>query len=229
MIIGNGMIASAFHSLYDTSDEVLIFASGVSDSTCTNIHQFIRESELLRDSLEKNHNKRFFIYFSTCSIYDSSLVSQPYVMHKIAMEELSLSHPGGYVVRLPQVAGPQAPVNTLIASLIRKILANEDVIIWSNARRNVIDVQDVVRIVSFFIENKEFPKNIINVANPISYSVDEIVGVMEDLLKTNAIKKYISKGCSYDIDVTEINKITTLIDLNFGCDYLKNVILRYYT
>ncbi len=229
MIIGNGMIASAFHTLYKDSNEVLIFSSGVSDSTCTNIEKFSRESSLLCDFLKKNQNICYFIYFSTCSIYDISLSNQPYVIHKRAMEKLVLSHPRGYIFRLPQVVGPNAPSNTLIASLIRNILAKEDVVIWSNARRNVIDIRDVVLVVSFLIENNEFPKKIINIANPISYSVDEIVTVIEDLLKIKAKKKFINKGSSYNIDLSEIKNIICLLGINFNCDYLKNVISRYYT
>jgi nucleoside-diphosphate-sugar epimerase len=48
---------------------------------------FLREENLLRKTIKENPNK-IFIYFSTCSIYDSSKNGSSYVNHKLKMEQI---------------------------------------------------------------------------------------------------------------------------------------------
>ena len=50
-IVGNGMIAKVFNNFKSDSTNCLIFASGVSDSTCKDPNQFIREELLLKNEL----------------------------------------------------------------------------------------------------------------------------------------------------------------------------------
>ena len=54
MIIGNGLIASIFSDI--DSDELLIFASGVSNSTCASDNEYLRERNLLIESINKNND-----------------------------------------------------------------------------------------------------------------------------------------------------------------------------
>jgi nucleoside-diphosphate-sugar epimerase len=228
MIIGNGMIGSSFSSLYKNSSGVLIFASGVSDSSCTDSLSFKREMSLLNETISIYKNVDNFIYFSTCSIYDPTLNSQPYVLHKKLMEKIVLSHSRGQVIRLPQVAGPQAPPRTLLASLKQKILVGEDITVWVNASRNIIDVEDVLAIVSFFIKKKSFPSKILNVANIRSYSIDHIIQAMSRLLNIQVSTSRIDKGGIYNIDVTNILNILELAGVEFNDNYLDKVIIKYY-
>ena len=65
MIIGNGLLANSIKEI-DT-DNVLFFASGVSNSLETRKDAFLREENLLVNHTLNQKNK--FIYFSTCSIY----------------------------------------------------------------------------------------------------------------------------------------------------------------
>jgi nucleoside-diphosphate-sugar epimerase len=144
------------------------------------------------------------------------------------MEQIVLSHPGGQVIRLPQVAGPKAPPNTLLASLKRKILIGEEIFIWANAFRNIIDLKDVLTLVSFFINQNSFPCKILNVANIHSYSVDQIVEVMSNLLNKQATITRLDKGIFYNIDVSDIICILDSTSINFNDNYLEKVIQLYY-
>lgn len=228
MIIGNGMIGTAFGPRYEDSLEILIFASGVSDSTCVDTLKFTREKNILIDAVSKLVNVKYFIYFSTCSVYDISLTSQPYVIHKKSMEELVLSHPRGQVIRLPQVAGPNAPPNTLLSNIKKKILFDEEVLIWRNAFRNIVDLEDVLSIVDFYIRENYFPCRKLNIANTQYFTVEEIVRTMASLLNRRVKTSYIDKGNFYRIDVTHIEKIIGLLDVNFDDRYLDRVLKRYY-
>ena len=228
MIIGAGMIGSAFDHLYGDSEEFLIFASGVSNSTCVDPLQFTREENLLIDAVNRYINVTYFIYFSTCSVYDISLVAQPYVIHKKSMEDIVLSHPGGQVIRLPQVAGLHAPPNTFLASIKNKIIFEEEVLVWRNAFRNIIDLADVVSILNFYIREKSFPCRKLNIANTLNYSAEQIVRTMGALLNRKVRATLVDKGGGCYIDVGHIEKIIPLLGINFDDKYLERVIKRYY-
>ena len=77
MIVGNGDIASVLHEV-DCND-ILLFASGVSNSSCTDEKEFERERMLL---LSQPRNKHL-VYFSSLSIYYST---SRYAAHKYEME-----------------------------------------------------------------------------------------------------------------------------------------------
>jgi len=80
MIVGNGMIATKFKR-YEDQDDVLIFASGVSNSSETKDISFLRELEMVKSCLDNFSDKRF-IYFSSCSLEDIELKNTPYHLHK---------------------------------------------------------------------------------------------------------------------------------------------------
>jgi len=80
MIIGSGDIASA---LIDRKD-VIFFASGVSDSRCEDIGEYMREELLLTDVSHRYPNKSLF-YFSSIGV---NLVQSKYFIHKLGMEDL---------------------------------------------------------------------------------------------------------------------------------------------
>jgi hypothetical protein len=66
LIIGNGLIASAFKK----NKDVIIFASGVSKSQEVRCAEFFRERKLLVDALQL---KKYIVYFGTCSVNDPEL------------------------------------------------------------------------------------------------------------------------------------------------------------
>ncbi|RXM60929.1 hypothetical protein BOQ60_23605 [Chryseobacterium sp. CH1] len=84
MIIGNGILANAL-KFYD-KDDVIFFASGVSNSLEKEASEFEREISLLKSVVSQNPDKKFF-YFSTCSIYDPTKTGSPYVIHKLKIEK----------------------------------------------------------------------------------------------------------------------------------------------
>jgi len=69
MVVGNGLLANTFKS-YSDNEDVIIFASGVSNSGCVDPEQFKRESNLVA---KYKTSKKLFVYFSTSSIEDPFL------------------------------------------------------------------------------------------------------------------------------------------------------------
>lgn len=222
------MIAQAFKDALGDKDNICIFASGVSNSLCADQSQYERESLLLKHFLNEKSKSEPFVYFGTCSVHDPELNSSVYVQHKLLMEDMVLSESGGFIVRLPQVAGRGASPHTLLSFLYSAIAGAFPVSVKENAFRNIIDVSDVVTIVLSLIETKQFANKIINVANVRSYSIYEIIETFEALLGKKAIMNNVPGGAAYPIDITMIEPLLAMFNIRFDDDYLKRTISRYY-
>lgn len=148
MIVGNGMIASAFKSYFGDDPDVIVFASGVSNSRENRGEEFLREKKMLMECMSY---EKFTFYFSTCSVNDPELLDAPYVVHKKEMETLVRSAKDYAIFRLPQVVGKTPNPNTLTNYLYRQIMSGSNFKVWRHATRNLIDVDDVASIVSYLV------------------------------------------------------------------------------
>jgi nucleoside-diphosphate-sugar epimerase len=226
MIIGSGMLARAF-DCYRDHPSIVVFASGVSDSTVTDVAQFDRERALLVDTLDQQSKKQF-VYFSTCSIVDPDLFSSPYVRHKLKMEGLIQAYSSSYLVfRFPQVVGQGGNKNTLTNRLHTSIRDNERFQLWRNAFRYIIDVDDVLAIATYMIDRDEYVNRIINVAS-CRFSIFEIVRALEGVTQRSAVYTELDKGASYIIDCYEAHQVAKSLNIQFDETYLHRVVRKYY-
>lgn len=226
MIIGSGMLARAF-DCYRDHPSIVVFASGVSDSTVTDVAQFERERALLVDTLDQQSKKQF-VYFSTCSIVDPDLFSSPYVHHKLKMEGLVQAYSSRYVVfRFPQVVGQGGNKNTLTNRLHTSIRDNERFQLWRNAFRYIIDVDDVLAVATYMIDRDEYVNRIINVAS-CRFSIFEIVRALEGVTQRSAVYTELDKGASYNIDCYEAHQVAKSLNIQFDETYLHRVVRKYY-
>lgn len=227
MVIGSGLIGNAFLSISAALKDICIFASGVSNSNCTNVAEFKREEDLLLKSLINFENK-LFLYFSTCSIYGSENHQSQYIRHKLLMESHVKLHKNFLIIRLPQIAGKTDNQNTLLNFLANKIQSNQSFEIWVNAYRNIIDISDVVKIVEKMIEDKTFRNNIVNIANPISHKVTDVVQELENVLGSKATFKALQKGEYVHIDLSLTEKYINSAHIEFSSNYLSEIIKKYF-
>lgn len=123
MIRGRGDIATVLQD----REGCLFFASGVSNSQCTDEEQFKREKHLL---LEQSKDLCIF-YFSTISIYTKDT---PYTMHKKAMEQIIKSNWNHYnILRLGNITFGKNP-NTFINYVRARKAAGEPYILVDDWR-----------------------------------------------------------------------------------------------
>lgn len=114
MIIGNGDLASVLPK----RDDLVFFASGVSNSQETNEDEYNRESTLL---MQQDKNKHL-VYFSSLAVFYSDT---RYMKHKRLMEDTVRSYFEPYtIVRIGNITFGKNP-NTVINFLKNKIKNEE--------------------------------------------------------------------------------------------------------
>lgn len=228
MVVGNGMVASKFIH-YSERNDVIIFASGVSNSKLAIQTEFEREKKLLHKILLNNTGKKL-IYFSTFNLYDPIEKKSPYCLHKSEMEEfISINVPNYNIFRLGHVAGASAKEYTILSFLFNSIKNESFFKLWKYASRNIIDIDDVSKICTYIIDNNLYENEVTNICNSYNSSIIELVSILEKVLSKKAKYKIVEAGESPNFDNTKIRLISKELGISFGKNYVKDVILKYYS
>lgn len=222
-VVGSGLLANLFLDK-KIDKNVLIFASGVSNSLETDKNEFAREFALLRHHIQMNGEAKL-IYFSTCSI--DSGIETPYVNHKLKVEAFVKANCDRfYIFRLPQVVGYSGN-NTLINYFYKRIVNGEAFSVEKNAKRNLLFDKDLCEVVNIFINNHRFEGNIINIASKHNVSVVKLVDYMYKRLKITPQYSLIEAGYSHEINIELLAKILPVNHKLLSRKYWKNAVDRY--
>jgi len=228
MVVGNGMVASKFIH-YSERDDVIIFASGVSNSKLAIKTEFEREKKLLCKTLLNNIGKKL-IYFSTFNLYDPVEKTSPYCLHKSDMEEfISINVPNYNIFRLGHVAGASAKEYTILSFLFNSIKNASFFKLWKHASRNIIDIDDVSKICTYIIDNNLYKNEVTNICNSYNSSIIELVIILERVLSKKANYKIVEAGESPNFDNTKIRLISKELGISFDNSYVKDVIIKNYS
>ena len=226
MIIGSGFIANSFRKFHLDKKNILIFASGVSNSKEKKSKNFEREVNLLK---KYSKSKKIFIYFSTISVYDNYLKQSLYVKHKLRVEKIiKESYKNFYIFRLPQIAGINKNKNTILNYLYFNIKAQKKITIWSNSMRNVLDILDVIKIVNFCLKKNKKKKNIINIMNPFNIHITTIVNIFEKILKKKALHNIIKIKSAVNTKKINFFKPPKILGIKFKKNYTDIILRKYY-
>ena len=228
IIIGSGLIARAFVPQLTALPGAWVYAAGVSNSSCIDPREFERERARLAEALAAAPHASLFLYFSTCSVDDPAVRESAYVRHKLAMEHLVRQRDRHLVLRLPQLAGKTPNPHTLLNHLYARIVRSERFAIWRGATRNIIDVDDVARVVTDLVVSENACGETINVANAHSYGIFAVVRLLEEVTGHKGIFDIIDRGTGYAIDIDRIQAALQRCRLSFPEDYLLQVIRKYY-
>lgn len=224
MIIGNGMLAQKFKD-YEHNEEIIIFASGVSNSKESSQKAFKREETLLRATLKDIRSEKI-IYFSTCSLYDTYFENSLYTKHKLRMEEILSELSNNYIIfRLPQVVGNNNK-DQLLGFLHDSILNNKYFELY-DIERNIIDISDVKQIIDYIIDNNLFNNRTLNIANEKNIKVVELVKKIENIVNEKANYLLVNISGSFNIDVKDISEVIKVLNI-FNKNYEENTIRKYY-
>jgi len=227
MVVGNGLLASAF-SHYENDDQVIIFASGVSNSKETNEKEFEREEKLLK-IMPKD---KALIYFSTCSVYDPSTEGSQYVRHKMYMERLIHMYFDNYIIfRLPIIVGSIDNPHTFFNHFKNKILSGEELTVQMLASRHLIDIEDVKNILTLIInkekQSSESFRKKIDVGFDNETSVKEIVDMMLNILEKNNKINIEGLGSNYNFPKTQFKEYIKEFSYTIPENYTYNLLKKY--
>ena len=225
MIIGNGLLAKTFFS-YKIKEDIIIYASGVSDSVTSTEDDFLREKTLLEDTIMKHPNKTI-VYFSSCDVDNN--INTKYYLHKYNMEKIvSLKSNNYYIFRLPQVIGYGGNDNTLINFLVKQINDGIEFTCYMQTYKSLIGVDTVFSMCNYIIEKKLYKSQIINILNPNYIAVENIISTIEVFLnkKGKYKTKIVVSKPNYDTKISEI--LATKLHIDFNVNYLDNLLLKYY-
>lgn len=225
MIVGNGLLARAFESFKD-DPKVLIFASGVSNSSNKDQSEFEKEVELLK---RHSDQKIKIVYFSTVSLSDKSLVQSPYVVHKKRIEEEIPKFFEEYIIlRLPNLVGKTNNPHTMTNFFFSKVNAGDKLTIQNKASRYLMDVDDVHDALVWYLENVEHQNGIYNLPGKIKLPVIEIVESIQDFLGKKTEIELVDKGENYD--VRNHDAFSAFFDQRkiSPTEYFKQILNKYY-
>ena len=228
MIIGSGLLARAFGPQFANSVTSCVYAAGVSNSRCSDQREFDREHDRLVKAMAQYKSADLFLYFGTCSANSPLESTSPYVRHKIKMEKIVTEHPQYLILRFPQTAGRTENPHTLLNFIYSRIARSERFQVWKNARRNIIDVDDIVRITVGLALEEGVRRECINVANFSDNAMVEIVELMAKVVGKNAIYDCVGKGDAYPIDTRRIREVSPRCGVVFGPKYLELVLRKYF-
>ncbi|MGJ4748424.1 NAD-dependent epimerase/dehydratase family protein [Leptospira sp. SA-E8] len=227
MIIGHGLLARAFSVNYENDPNVLIFASGVSNSTELRQEEFQREKFHLQEALSTFTGRRF-AYFGSCGVVNVPGTLSPYLAHKLEMERLVLAHPAGIVFRLPQVVSHTNNPHTLTNYLYDRIKRGEHFKVWANAERNLIDIEDAFAIAHRLLQLQKLSENVVNIASDVSIRVLDIVNIFERMLGKLGNYTIVPEGDSLHIDSLLTQLIAHELGIDMRAGYAERVLLKYY-
>lgn len=227
MVIGNGMMAKAFFE-FANDDSVIVFASGVSNSKETDSAAYQKEL-LMLFNLKGTYST--VIYFSSCSIFDSSLSSSLYVEHKKKVEKfIGENFEKYWIFRLPNVIGSSNNSHTMVNYFYNSLLNNDVFELHKNTFRYFIDVDDVKSVIKKIIKQKTLNSGCYNLLFPFPYNVIDLVYLLETFInkKGNYIIKE-NEGTLYNVKVSEQLLPYIKFDVNTPQNYIKEIIVKYYT
>lgn len=225
MIVGNGMMAKRFMECYKDDSSVIIFASGVSNSSEIDEDKYVRELSLINHCLSEYPHRKF-VYFS--SVIHLSGMKTRYLDHKREVERLLMNNSKNYlVIRLPQVVGPSGNKNNIINYFDSCVKNNIPLKVQTNTIRSIVDIDDVFNIVRRCIDREQ--NTILNLSHIEKIYVNELARFIFKL--NNRPENIVDQPSGYSIlsnNSPIIDEIIEQLNIN-RYNYTKRVLRKYIT
>ena len=102
--------------------------------------------------------------------------------NKIKIEKYIRKKVSNYkIIRLPELVGVSKNKDTLTNFLYNNILNSKKFVAYVNSKRNLLDVNDAIKLCFYFLKYSN--KKIINIANPKSCDVLDIILIFKKILE----------------------------------------------
>ena len=220
MIIGKGLIASAFELTKENYLDYIIFASGVSSSRENNDDEYNREKELIIETIKQNKGFKF-IYFSSISVNVNK-----YFEHKLKMENIIKEYTSNYIIfRIPQVVGRIGNPNNLVNHIKNCILNGNEIMTNNYVERALLDVEDLVMIVNY-CKDKTIGETL-NLSGIEKIKVYDLCNLIGELLNKKPIIKIVD-NIDYNNWVIDNSELINEAIIGFNkSNYNLNILKKY--
>lgn len=230
-IIGSGFLAKYFrkHNLFLKQNNLILYVSGVSNSLLKDKKKYNKDFNKVK-KIKRTIKKNKFIYISSCAIFDPARNSSRYIKNKVRIEKYIKKNFDNYkIIRLPELVGKSNNKSTLTNFFYNKIKKKQIINIFKNTKRNILDVEDAVKLVIFFLKAK-FKTNEINISNIYFYTPLKLVKTFEKLLNIKSEYVLLKKKKIFWKIKNFINKNTLKKNnIKINKDYLNKTIIKYYS
>ena len=228
-IQGSGFLAKAFKKKlpFFKKNKIILYVAGISNSLENKNKEFKREFKRIEEFIKSNNKK--IVYISTCSIFDKSR-NHAYVKNKIKIEKLIKLKVKKYIIiRLPELVGQNKNPNTLVNFFYNKIIKKKKFNLWINAKRNLLDIEDVVKMTIYYVNIYKNKNKVINLLNTKFYYASEVLENLEKITRKKAVfnKKKI-KSYKFKIKNELKSKAIRDLGLRFNKSYLNHILKKYY-
>jgi len=139
--------------------------------------------------------------------------NNPYAFSKYIAEQACVFYANylnvpSLIIRPFNVYGPGQPEHFLIPTIINQVLQHREITLLDlNPKRDYIFIDDVVNFISVAVEAELKDAEIINIGSGVSYSVSELVQIIQKIASTNLL--VLSKN---EVRFQEINDVIANID-----------------
>ncbi len=230
-IFGNGFIAKNLKKVR-LPKKFFIYAAGVSNSNVKQNKVYNREINQFKKIIRKINSKKILIYISSLSVENKNLQADKYVKNKLIIEKIIKNEvPKFIIIRLPQVVGKNCNKHTLTNFIYNTFKKEKKFYLWKNSKRNLIDIDDVVKILKAYLLNSPKINSTINIFNPKSISVRSIIKIFSEILKKKITIKEL-KMENKNINLKKLTKETLLPKKYFrninNNLYIRKILSKYY-
>jgi len=230
-IIGKGFIAKNLFKIKNKINKFkyIIYAAGISNSKIKSKNQLKREIVTFNKFVEKNYLNKM-IYISTADITDNLKNKSKYVKNKIKIEKIIKKNFSNYIIiRIPKIIGKSKNKNTLINFFYYNIKKGKKITIFNNVKRNILDIDHVIKIIKVIMINKKIHNQIITISNKYFIKPIEIINILEKKLKKKAnfhIKK--TNKQKWSLNFKKNIKYFNKANIVFNKNYCVKAINKYY-
>jgi hypothetical protein len=229
MIIGRGLLGNSLSAI--DNDKYLFYVNGISNSVLHHIPGNNFEVNEIKKIAEKKE-ERIFVYLSTSQVNSKFNIDRPYVQHKLFIEDLIREKFSKYlIIRTSNLVGNNKwNKHTLFNYLFNCLELNEKITVNPFVTRNFLDSSHFVSLLQCYLNNYSINK-IIQIVNPISFTMDQIIYEFEKYFhKKFTIKRVseISDFAIFELDVQLSFDLFARCNLETK-DYVFNLLSKYYS
>lgn len=228
MILGRGLLAKGVEKI--DNDEYLFYTNGISNSVIGPIVEDNFEAqEIIKAS--NSIGSKIFIYFSTSQVNSKENHARPYVNHKYRMERLVAEKFERYlIIRTSNLVGFNLwNKTTLFNYLFFALSSGSEITFCESVLRNVLDIEHLVCVLNYYLKNRFGINRTIEMANPVSYYMAEIIKAFESHFSKEFQKKNIAENnfARFEINTQLSTSLFNKCKIETE-DYLPYLLKKYY-